>query len=131
VIDATSVRRWVEGYERAWRTAGTDGLADLFTDGATYQMAPFQEPHRGLPAIAALWDAERRGPDEAFTMEWSLVAVDDPHAVVRVEVRYGAPTPAWYRDLWVLDLAPDGRCRVFEEWPFSPERSAQVGHPPT
>jgi hypothetical protein len=121
VIDEASVTRWVEGYERAWRRAGTDTLADLFTTDATYQMAPFLEPHQGLAALAVLWDAERSGPDETFSMEWSLVAVDDPRAVVRVEVRYGAPTHAWFRDLWILEFAPDGRCRAFEEWPFSPQ----------
>jgi uncharacterized protein (TIGR02246 family) len=129
VIDAAAVTRWVEGYEAAWRTAGTDGLARLFTDDATYCMAPFQDPHRGLAAIADLWDAERSGPDEEFTMDWSLVAVDDPRAVVRVEVRYGPPSRAWFRDLWIVEYDPDGRCRAFEEWPFSPERSAEVGQP--
>lgn len=131
MIDGASVTRWVEGYERAWRTAGTGALADLFTPDASYSMAPFAEPHRGLAGLAALWERERSGPDEAFTMGYALVAVEDPRAVVRVEVRYGPPSHAWFRDLWVLEFAPDGRCRTFEEWPFSPERSAEVDAPPT
>jgi hypothetical protein len=125
------VSRWVEGYERAWRTAGTGAVAALFTDDASYSRAPFAEPHRGRAALAALWERERGGPDEEFTMGYALVAVEDPRAVVRVEVRYGAPSHAWFRDLWVLEFAPDGRCRSFEEWPFSPERSAEVDAPPT
>jgi hypothetical protein len=129
VIDEATVTRWVEGYERAWRTAGTAGLGDLFTVDATYSMAPFAEPHQGLDALAVLWDRERSGPDEAFTMRYSLVAVDDPRAVVRLEVRYGPPSHGWFRDLWVLEFAPDGRCRAFEEWPFSPARSAEVDRP--
>ena len=93
-------------------------------------MAPFEEPHRGAAALAALWERERRGPDEAFTMAHEVVAVDGPTAVVRVEVRYGPPTGLWFRDLWVLRFAADGRVRVFEEWPFSPESSARRGIPP-
>ena len=40
--------------------------------------------------------------------------------MARVEVRYGRPHPVVYRDLWVVTLAPDGRARAFEEWPFHP-----------
>lgn len=121
LIDEQSVRAWVADYERMWRTAGTEGLADLFTDDATYLMAPFEEPHHGLAAIRALWDAERTGPDEEFTMASEPVAVEPPRAVVRVEVHYRRPTRTAFRDLWILEFAPDGRCRAFEEWPFSPE----------
>jgi hypothetical protein len=124
VIDESTVRAWVAAYEGAWRTAGTEQLDGLFTTDATYRMAPFQEPHRGLDAIRVLWDAERAGPDEEFEMDLDIVAVDDPRAVVRVEVRYGPPRPQRFRDLWILEFAPDGRCRAFEEWPFTPERPA-------
>jgi hypothetical protein len=63
MIDRSSVREWIQVYERAWRTAGTDQLDRLFTVDATYRMGPFQEPHRGIDAIRVLWDAERAGPD--------------------------------------------------------------------
>lgn len=47
-------------------------------------------------------------------------AVDGDTAVVRVEVTYGEPRPGEYRDLWIVRLGADGRCREFEEWPFWP-----------
>jgi hypothetical protein len=53
-MDRAGLRAWVELYERAWRTAGTELLAELFAPEATYQTAPFEEPFRGLPAIAAM-----------------------------------------------------------------------------
>jgi uncharacterized protein (TIGR02246 family) len=124
VIDESSVRAWIERYERAWRSPGTDSLAELFTDDATYQTAPFHEPHHGLADIGEMWEAERDGPDEAFTMTSEVVAVTDPRAVARIEVRYEPPDGQLYRDLWVMEFAPDGRCRAFEEWPFWPPGSA-------
>ena len=111
---------WVARYEAAWRTPGTALLAGLFTADATYRPAPFADPIEGLTAIAEMWEAERSGPDEAFTMTAEPVAASAGRAVVRVEVRYGPPTPAHYRDLWVLHLTDDGRCDTFEEWPFWP-----------
>jgi hypothetical protein len=65
-MDRAGLRAWVQLYERAWRTAGTKLLTDLFAPEATYQTAPFEEPFRGLPAIASMWRAGQG--DEDFTM---------------------------------------------------------------
>ena len=111
---------WVEAYERAWRTPGAEVLAGLFTPDATYLFDPYEEPVRGLDALEPWWEANRDGPDEAFTMRSEVVAVDGDVAVVRVEVAYGDPVRQEYRDLWVLGFALDGRCAAFEEWPFWP-----------
>ena len=113
---------WIAAYERAWRTAGTEPLGELFAEDATYSMGPYEEPVVGLAAIAELWERERVGSDEAFEMSHETVAVESDTAVVRVEVHYGSPQNLQYRDLWIVRFAPDGRCREFEEWPFWPER---------
>ena len=114
------VARWIEGYERAWRSPETDALAELFEPEASYSPGPYDEPVVGLDAIAEFWDEERTGPDERFEMSWELVALDGNTAVVRVEVRYHEPLEREYRDLWVIRFGPDGRCAAFEEWPFWP-----------
>ena len=110
----------VAAYERAWRTRGTDALSKIFTVHATYLQGPYDQLMTGLPAIARMWEAERAGPDEVFTMASDIVAVDGDTAVVRVEVRYGEPLVQEYRDLWIVRFADDGRCAWFEEWPFWP-----------
>ena len=120
-MDRIGLRAWVELYERAWRTAGTELLAQLFAPEATYQTAPFEEPFHGRPAIAAMWEAGRAGPDEVFTMASEVVAVDGDTGVARVEVRYGDPVDQHYRDLWVVRFDAGGRCIAFEEWPFWPK----------
>lgn len=121
------VEEWIAAYERAWRTAGTEGLVELFAEDATYSMGPFEEPAVGLAAIAELWERERQGPDEEFEMTHEVVAVEGDVAVVRVEVRYGPPLHLHYRDLWIARFVADGRCRAFEEWPFWPERGVAPG----
>jgi ketosteroid isomerase-like protein len=118
--DRSRVRDWITGYERAWRSAGTDSLGRLFTDDATYSPGPYSETAVGIAAIAELWEAERSGPDERFAMTAEVVATDGDVAVARIEVRYEDPQPREYRDLWIIEFAEDGRCRSFEEWPFWP-----------
>jgi uncharacterized protein (TIGR02246 family) len=114
------VDNWIAAYERAWRTAGTEALADLFAEDGSYRMSPYEEPARGLDQIAALWEREREGPDEGFELRYEVVAVEGDTAVVRVEVEYARGTE--YRDLWVIRLDPEGRCRDFEEWAYWPDK---------
>jgi SnoaL-like domain len=121
-LDRAELATWVAAYEKAWRTAGTEPLADLFSADAAYLAAPFEEPHRGLADIAEFWEAEREGPDEVFTMSSEIVAVEGDTGVVRIEVTYGPPSGNTYRDLWIVRLDDTGRCFHFEEWPFWPGR---------
>ena len=119
-MDREGVAAWIAGYERAWRTPGTDPLAALFSPDATYLYDPYEEPVRGLDALRPWWEEGRDGPDEAFTMSSEVLAVDGDVAVARVEVSYGEPVRQEYRDLWVMRFDGDGRCAAFEEWPFWP-----------
>jgi ketosteroid isomerase-like protein len=119
-IAASNVTHWVAAYERAWRAPGTEVLTELFTPDAVYSQGPYKQPVVGLPAIGEMWERERSGPDEEFTMSSDVVAADGDTAVVRVEVHYGLPTKQAFRDLWIIRFAVDGRCRAFEEWPFAP-----------
>ena len=111
------IEDWIARYERAWRTAGTEPLRELFTEDATYRMSPYEEAHVGLTAIAEMWEAEREGADEEFSMTSEVVAVEGETAVVRLEVHY---RDREYRDLWVIQFADDGRAKAFEEWPYWP-----------
>lgn len=119
-MDRKRLSDWVGGYERLWRSPGTAGLAELFREDAFYSTGPFDREVRGLEAIAILWDEEREGADEVFDMTSEVVAIDGDTGVVRVEVRYGPPKDAHYRDLWIVRLDADGRCFHFEEWPHWP-----------
>ena len=127
MTDRAMVRRWLAAYEAAWRAPGTQGLAEVFTDDASYRQSPYQEPVVGLDAIRRMWDDERDGPDEIFTIAADILAVDGPTAVVRAEVRYGDPLRQEYRDLWIMQLGDDGRCNSFEEWPYWPGRPRAAG----
>jgi len=119
-VEHADLARWIDAYERAWRTEGTAALAQLFTAQATYRPAPYASPVHGLQDIAAFWESARDAAGDVFTMTWEPIAVEGDVAVVRVQVDYRAPAVQSYRDLWIIALDPDGRCRSFEEWPFFP-----------
>jgi hypothetical protein len=118
-VNRAELTRWLTRYEEAWRAPGTAMLAELFAANATYSAGPYEELHRGHDAIGRLWEAERAGPDEEFTMRSEIVAVEGDTGVARVHVVYADP-PQEYRDLWIVRIDADGRCVSFEEWPFWP-----------
>ncbi|HEY0448312.1 nuclear transport factor 2 family protein [Actinophytocola sp.] len=120
--DRAAFAAWIDGYERSWRSAGTDHLRALFTEDARYRHSPYEEPIVGLAAIAADWEQERDGPDEVFTMTAEIVAVEGDTGVAKLLVRYGDPVDQEFQDLWLARFAADGRCVVFEEWPFWPDQ---------
>lgn len=127
-IQREHVAAWVHAYERAWRTAGVEALADLFAPGVVYRPSPWARPVRGLPALSQFWEAARDGPDEVFELRSDLVALDGSVAVVRISVDYEDVTSGCWRDLWVLRFDTDGRCAEFDEWPFAPGQ--RDGHEP-
>ena len=129
MTDREQLSEWIAGYERAWRSPGTDALAELFTEDAAYSTAPYETPHRGLEAIRKMWDEERFGPDEAFDMTSEVLAVEGDTGIARVTVEYKEARDKErrlhrqqkeYRDLWVVRLTDSGLCSHFEEWPFWP-----------
>lgn len=129
MLDRARVERWIGAYERAWRTVGTDSLAELFCKDAGYRMSPYKDATRGLAAIGELWERERVGPDEEFELSSEIVAIEGDTAVARIEVAYAGG--AEYRDLWIICFAADGRCREFEEWPYWPGQPLAPPTPPS
>ncbi len=79
VTDRVTVSRWLADYEAAWRAPGTDGLAEIFTDDAAYLHSPCEELVVGLDAIRRMWELDRDGPEEVFTLATSILAVDGRH----------------------------------------------------
>jgi len=126
-VNRESFRRWIDGYEQAWRSSGTEPLRSLFAPSATYRHSPYAEPLHGLAAIEADWESERNGPDEVFTMLASVLAVDADRGVTHVLVRYGEPSRQEYQDLWLVWFDADGRASRFEEWPFWPDQPWATG----
>ncbi len=119
-MDRDALRAWIAAYERLWRTPGTGGLSEIFTDDVVYSMSPFEEPVRGLDRLGELWERERHSADEDFELVAEPLAVDGDVAVVRVDVSYAPPRDREYKDLWVIRFGADGRCESFEEWPYWP-----------
>jgi hypothetical protein len=119
-VTRKQIADWLDAYEHAWRSEGTDALDGLFSSEASYSTAPYEKSHVGLSAIKEMWEAERSSHEEIFTMHTEIVAVEADTAVVRVATHYEDPHQQEYRDIWIVRLNEASRCVHFEEWPYWP-----------
>ena len=109
------VDRWIAGYVRAWTSNDPADIEALFTDDATYRTEPYAEPWAGRDEIVRGWiDAKDEPGTWEFRSEPLALAADV--AFVRGWTTYTDGEPRIYHNLWVIELADDGRARAFTEW---------------
>jgi len=49
------VQRWLDDYRTAWVERDPEAAAALFTEDATYQDQPYEEPYRGRDGVREYW----------------------------------------------------------------------------
>ncbi len=128
MVERDAVAGWLARYIGAWKSYEASAIGDLFTEDAEYRYHPNDDPVVGRDAIVASWtepDAESgaSGRDDPGTYEASYApyAVDGDRAVAVGWSRYWTDATrtvgkAVYDNCFVLEFAPDGRCRRFTEW---------------
>ena len=107
------VEAWMLGYVRAWASNDPNDIGTLFTDDAQYFTAPSRQPWSGRQAIVDGW-LDRKDEPGDWEFRFEPLAVAGDLAFVRGWTRY-KDRPS-YDNLWVIRLAPDGRCSSFTEW---------------
>jgi len=116
--DRSAIESWLSAYRRAWETDDPDDVAALFTEDATYSPWPFSKSWEGRDTIVAKW-IERGDSKNPWRFDSEVLAVEGDTGVIKGLTTYPAhddePEDA-YSNIWVVQLAPDGRARSFAEW---------------
>lgn len=119
------VEDWVQRYLVAWDSNEPDDIRALFAEDGTYRFHPWDEPLQGANAIIAEWTGDSRDEAGDHTFTWTVIAVDGPTAVVQGHTHYDDGDV--YDNLWVVELADDGRATAFTEWYMEPPDSEPGG----
>lgn len=114
--------RWVQHYILAWTSNEPEDIGALFTRDAVYSTRPDDpEPWNGREQIVARWIASRDEPGD-WTFEWKLLGVDGGRVFVQGRTDYRGDGQS-YDNLWIIQLAGDGRATAFTEW-YMPRAAA-------
>ncbi|MCS0499275.1 nuclear transport factor 2 family protein [Protaetiibacter mangrovi] len=104
---------WVRRYRVAWESNAPDDIRALFTPDGEYLTGPSERPWRGHDEIVANWiEAADQPGDTSYTS--TVIAVDGELGVVQLTVDYREGR--LYDNIWLVELAADGRARRFTEW---------------
>lgn len=117
-VSRTSVDGWLAAYGKAWEERDADAAAALFTEGATYQENPFEEPFNGRAGIHDYWakvTADQR--DVSFTS--SVITTFERSAVAHWSARFTSAASGASISLdgvFLLEFDGRGLCNSLREW---------------
>jgi NAD(P)-dependent dehydrogenase (short-subunit alcohol dehydrogenase family)/ketosteroid isomerase-like protein len=110
---------WVNTLIRAWENYDAQAAANLFTDNATYQENPFDEPLRGRAAIQSYWSEMPRQQDDIHT-DSEVLEVSATSGVARWSASYTRiPTGerVQLEGVFIASFDLDGtQAHTFREW---------------
>ncbi|HUO47179.1 MAG TPA: nuclear transport factor 2 family protein [Acidimicrobiia bacterium] len=117
-MDTARFSEWFDRYRHAWRSHDPGEIAALFTPDAVYRADPFDEGVVGPEAIVPEWmEVFEEDSEEEFEMSHEVVAVNGDVGVVQGWITYtaGRNRDDW-RNLFIIELDDQNRCRSYLEW---------------
>ena len=117
-MTAEEFKSWLEAYGRAWMDRDAKAAADLFAQGGTYQVTPFEEPMHGRDAIYGYWRGITE-TEENIRFDFEILAADAEVGIAHwwasfVRIPPGSETRL--DGIFLISLGPDGRCKSLREW---------------
>jgi hypothetical protein len=117
-ISKASVDQWLDAYGKAWETRDADSAAALFSENATYQENPYEEPFSGRTGVRDYWSrvtADQR--DVSFTSD--VITTFGRSAVAHWSARFASVSSGATVNLdgvFLLEFDESGLCSTLREW---------------
>ncbi|MCV0403081.1 MAG: nuclear transport factor 2 family protein [Chloroflexi bacterium] len=119
-MNRTDLQAWLDRYVEAWRANERGPIEALFTDDIVYRFRPYESypAANGIDEVVDAWLGESRDEPGTWEAEYTAFAVDGDRGVATGYSRYLATADVaekTYHNAFLLEFAPDGRCRSFTE----------------
>jgi uncharacterized protein (TIGR02246 family) len=117
-MDREAFKNWLAAYGRAWTGRDAEAAASLYSEDATYQVTPFDEPLRGRSAIYEYWVGVAK-TEENIQFEYEIIAVTAELGIARWRASFVRVPPGLETKLdgiFLIALDEEGRCVSLREW---------------
>ena len=102
----------------AWEGKDPEAAAELFTDDASYQESPYDEPMRGRSAIVQYWSHVPRTQDDIH-FSYDIITLTSDVAVVHWSasfIRIPSKIKVRLDGIFLLNFDESDRCKSLREW---------------
>jgi hypothetical protein len=120
-MNRSDVQAWLDRYVEAWRANEREPIEQLFTDDVVYGYRPWDSDEHtvtGRDAVVSSWLEAPDAPG-SWDARYEPWAVDGDRAVAVGWSRYertDTEPERLYHNAYLIEFAPDGRCRSFHEF---------------
>ncbi len=111
-------KSWLDSYGHAWETRDPQAAGAIFTEDATYQEVPFDEPMRGRKAIVKYWSTSVSSQDQV-RFGYEILATTQDKGIARWWTSFvdlSSKAQVKLDGIFVVTLDGENRCEVFQEW---------------
>lgn len=117
-MNTEMLKSWLNKYKQAWENRDPFAARELFTENATYQETPFEEPMSGLDEIYSYWE-EVPKTQQMIKFESKILSVTDDTGIAHWTtsfVRIPGEVKVWLDGIFIVLLNHEGKCTEFKEW---------------
>jgi hypothetical protein len=118
-MDQATLKEWLDGYKRAWEQTDAEAAGKLFTENATYQEKPFDEPMQGRKGVEDYWNEVAVGKQTNVQFDYKILGISGKTGFAEWNVDFdlvGVDAHVRLAGIFVLEFDDSGLCTSLREW---------------
>ena len=118
-ISSGLFNKWLTAYGSAWENGDPHKASELFSDQASYQETPFEDPMIGREAIHEYWRAGAESSQTEISFTYRILSVRRNEGIAHWQAKFNR-VPSGNRveldGVLVAEFDDVGLCADFKEW---------------
>ncbi len=129
-LTTSGLTSWLAAYGDAWESRDPEKAATLFSEDASYQVTPYEQPHIGRNGVREYW-AGVTANQQNVQFESQTLGITGNTGIAHWSAEFDV-VPAGIRirldGIFILEFDESGRCQRLREWWHSETDDAESGN---
>jgi ketosteroid isomerase-like protein len=117
-LTMSQLSSWLDAYGQAWESRDADAAAKIFSVDATYQVTPYEEPHRGQDGVRNYWAGVTEN-QRNVQFDYEAISVSGNTGIAHWSAMFDVAPEGPKLELngiFVLEFDENGKVRKLREW---------------